>query len=193
MGEIKAGDIIAFSGADWVSDGINLATFGIPRVSIHHVGIVAKLHNDPLLYEAIGAEGTRPTPCVRQGRVTAGFQCHWLREIVETVKGQKIYHLPLRRPLYHHEESRLTEYLDSMVGRPYDKLGAMRSGGFVFRTLQAFMRPEDLAGIFCSESCMATISHVGLVNTRSAGKWNPNSLTRYLRWTGLYGDYRRLV
>ena len=39
--EIKAGDIIGFSGRSWISAGINIATYGIPLWGISHVGIMA--------------------------------------------------------------------------------------------------------------------------------------------------------
>lgn len=187
--QVKSGDLICFSGNDWVCDAINLATFALPRHGIHHVGIVClSVDGCPLVYEAIGCEGTRPMPCERSGLVGAGFQAHYLDDVLD-MTDQRVFHLPLRRALYWHEEERLGNFLDSMIGRPYDKLGAARSGGLVFRILQSFLRREDLAGLFCSEASMSAIVDIGLFSTRSAGLWNPNSMTRFLRAIGLYGQY----
>ena len=187
---INSGDVIAFSGADWVADAINLVTFGLPRVSIHHVGIVSKIRNDVVIYEAIGYAGSRG-PCLRSGCVAAGFQAHLLDDVLAAVSG-KVFHLPLRSPLYTDEEDRLGWYLDSKIGLPYDRLGAARSGGFVFRLAQSLLRPEDTSSIFCSESMIAGLVHVGRVQTRHAGKFNPNAACRMLRRTGVVDAYRRL-
>lgn len=189
--KIQAGDIIAFSGSDWVSDAINLVTWGLPRRGIHHVGIVSLVHNEPVLYEAMSSADYRG-PCCRTGRKVAGFQAHPLREILETVKGQRIYHLPLRRPLYPHEEMRLQEYLDSLLGTPYDRLGAFRAGGIFLRSVASLIHRECLSSLFCSEVAAAALSWIGVFQTRTASRWSPNALCRRLRYEGVCGEYRRI-
>ena len=40
--EIKAGDIIGFSGDSWISTLVNIATYGIPFWGLSHVGIMGR-------------------------------------------------------------------------------------------------------------------------------------------------------
>lgn len=189
--KIQAGDIIAFSGSDWVSDAINLVTWGLPRRGIHHVGIVSLIHNEPVLYEAMSSADYRG-PCLRTGRKVAGFQAHKLDEILDTVEGQRVFQLPLRCPLYPHQETRLQQYLDSLLGTPYDRLGAFRAGGLALRTVASLIHRECLSSLFCSEVAAATLAHIGVFQTRTASQWSPNGLCRRLRYEGVCGDFRRL-
>ena len=47
--EVKAGDLIAFSGDSWISDLVNVATYGIPRWGVSHVGIMGEARDGRLL------------------------------------------------------------------------------------------------------------------------------------------------
>jgi hypothetical protein len=188
---IRSGDLISFVGRDRVAAAIQLGSLGFPLVTPHHVGIVCTIHGSPVIYEAMGYSGTRG-PCLRSGAVTDGFQAHLLDDVLETVTDQAIYHHPLRCELYPHEEDRLGYFLDSLIGRPYDKLGAVRSGGTLLRLLQLFIRPENLNGLFCSESVAAALVEIGRFQTKSAGAWNPAALVRTLRRSGVIEAPRRL-
>jgi hypothetical protein len=191
---VKSGDIIGFVSTDWrdwVAGTINLGSFGIPTKSVHHVGIAGRLHDEPLIYESIGRAGTR-TACCRTGHVTAGCQAHTLTELLATVEGQEIWHYPLRRELYFHEEDRLLYYLDSKIGTPYDKVGAVRSGGLLFSLLNKLLHEEDTSHLFCAEYCMDAHVHVGTAQTNHVGKWNPNRLVRHFRRVGVVGKPNRL-
>ena len=47
--EIKAGDIIGFSGDSWISALVNVATYGIPFWGLSHVGILGHADDGRLL------------------------------------------------------------------------------------------------------------------------------------------------
>lgn len=183
----KSGDVIGFVSKDWrdwISDVINLGTFGIPTQSVHHVGILARPTHEPLLYECVGTDDERP-PCVFLGKQFAGCQAHPLEEILDTVKDCEIWHYPLRCELYPHEEDRLISYLESKIGTPYDVAGAIRSGGWMFSAVNAMLRPENTAAFFCSEWVADAQVHIGRLLTRNVGRWNPNRLTRYMLREGV--------
>lgn len=186
---IKSGDIIGVTGKGIVSGVINLGTFGLPRVGITHVGIVSLEGPEPVLFETTTFK--RP-PCYYQGVEVRGCQAHRLEDFLDFERG-KVWHYPLRRELYEHEAERLRMTLEQSLGLPYDMLGAIRSGGFVFRTLQAVLRREDVAGLFCSEWCAEALTKVGVMRTRHLGTWNPNKLCRRLVWSGVCSEPRRLL
>lgn len=185
---IQDGDIIAVSGVGAASDIINLGTFGLPRHGISHVGIVSHHGPNALIYESTTLG--RP-PCVIQNKAVSGVQAHYLQDYVEFVPG-KIWHYPLRRELYNHEGARLGKVLDEQIGKTYDFGGAIRSGGLIFRTLQATLRPEDLATIFCSEYVAHALRQIGLMQIKSVSSWNPNRLCRHVTKTGICEKPRRL-
>lgn len=180
----KSGDIIGFSGHDWVSDVINLASLGVPRYSISHVGIVGVDGPDVLLYESLHESDFRG-PCVRHGRqIRRGVQAHRLDDVLAKAPATAIWHYPLRRPLYPHEELRLVGYLDSLIGLPYDVAGAARSAGLFLPWLEACLFRENRNSYFCSELCADALVMIGLFQTSNIGYWCPNRFCRHLTWTG---------
>ena len=59
--EVKAGDILGFSGRSWISAGINIATYGIPLWGISHVGIMAHSPDGKLrFFESTSLDGDIP-------------------------------------------------------------------------------------------------------------------------------------
>ncbi len=166
--QFKSGDIIAFSGRNFLSDIINIGTYGIPRWSISHVGIVAESWFAPkdrkFLYEALpdGIKANCPDGTIHRysGRV-------WV--------------YPLYRKLYEDESDRLSTSLANIISIPYDKLGAGRSAGFLFASIQALFRGQDLSTFFCSELIANKLSEIGIHPVTNASKWNPNRLVRDLR------------
>lgn len=162
----KAGDLIAFSGANYVSDMVNLATWGIPRWGISHVGVVAEVDDRLLLFEATTLG---EAPCEIMGH-TSGTQAHSLD--FSKYKG-RVWHYPLYRELYEREGTRLTAYLISVLQTPYDELGALRSARLSFLG-------QDLTSLFCSELVAAAYGKIGILPT-NASKWSPNELVRCLR------------
>lgn len=188
--EFKPGDIIGFCGHSWSSDVINLASYGIPRWSLSHVGIISHggAEHGPLLFESTTGY---PVPCSITGKVFDGTQAHSLDSVVANYNG-KVWHYPLYRQLFVHEEMRLTEFLLSTIGVPYDQLGAFRAGYVLFSWVQSRLREEDLTQLFCSEWCAAAHAAIGILPSENAGRWNPNYFTRYERRCGLLRKPRRL-
>ena len=184
----KAGDIIGFSGDSLVGDIINVATYGVPRWGLCHVGIVAHYQGRPLVFEST-MQGK--LPCAVSGRQIDGTQAHALDELMAT-RGGKVWHYPLYRPLYHDEDRRLTDFLLGSIEMPYDMVGAFRSAGVGLSWIESLLRDQDLTAIFCSEWVAAAYCFVGLHPTDNVSRWNPNRLCRHLRRAQLLRKARRL-
>jgi hypothetical protein len=187
--EIKAGDIIGFSGDSWISALVNIATYGVPFWSLSHVGVLG--HADDgrlLLFESTQLDGL---PCEITGEVFLGTQAHQLEHVVEVYKG-KVWRYPVYRPLYPTEDERLTEFLMSTIHTPYDKLGAIRSAGVGLSWIESLLHPDNLNSIFCSELVAAAYACVGLWATAHVARWNPNRLARWLRSAGVLRKPRKL-
>lgn len=186
---VRPGDLLAFVGTDLAAAVIQLGTFSLPGLGFSHVGVASFLHGEPLIYESTSCG--RP-PCIRAGQVVSGVQAHRLDDLLDATAGQTVWHYPLRRQLYAHEQDRLAYFLDTHIGLPYDLAGAVRSGGFVFNVLQSVLRKENLSALFCSELVAAALVDVGVFQTKSASRWSPNKLVRALRRHGAIGPGRRL-
>ena len=104
IAQVKPGDLVAFSGQTLVSDVINLGTYGIPRWSASHVGVIADAADGRrLLFESTTLDGL---PCEIAGKPFNGTQAHSLDKVVEVYQG-KIWLYPLYRPLFDFESRRL--------------------------------------------------------------------------------------
>lgn len=190
---MKPGDIIAFSGANLTSDFLNVVTYGVPRFSISHVGILADYGinelRSTLLFESTTLNST---PCVIRGVPTRGAQAQLLSTRLRDYKG-KIWHYPLRVPLTKGQSNALTNYLVGMLGTPYGEIEAVRSGGIAWSWIENRLHgPANYAAIFCSEWVAAAQNKIGLFETDNPGKWNPNRLVRRERRICLLDDPRRL-
>jgi hypothetical protein len=187
--DLKAGDVIGFSGESWISFLINIGTYGIPFWGISHVGIMAHAADGRLLlFESTTLEDM---PCEIGGACFNGTQAHSLEKIIERYKG-KVWHYPLCRPLYENEDKRLTEFLMGTLHTPYDAMGAFRSAGVGFSWLESCLREQDLHMIFCSAWCAAALTNIGIFQTDDAARWNPNHFVRTLRRKELVFKPRRL-
>lgn len=188
MSEIKTGDVIAFSGFGHKSVIVNLVTFGWPYWWASHIGIVGEYQGEQLLFESTTLSDI---PCVVQGKSIKGVQAVRLTDRVKSYNG-RVYHYPVYRPLFGFESDRLNEFLLSKIGMPYDLHGGMRSATHGLSWLESRFKGEDLNYIFCSELCAAAHARIGLLQTTSASRWNPNRLIRYERRTGILKRPRRL-
>lgn len=186
---LKPGDIIGFSGRCWVSTIINLFTGGIPFWGLSHVGIMAHDHNGQLLFWESTSESD--LPCEIAGRKIAGVQAHSLNKVLAAYNGRSWLY-SLFRPLYAHEDASLSEFLASLVGRPYDKTGAIRAGGAIVAPIEGLLRQENLNQLFCSEEVAAALAHIGIFQTANASRWSPNRLMRCLRRYGIVRKPERL-
>jgi len=188
--EIKAGDIIGFSGRSWISAAVNIATYGIPLWGISHVGIMAHAADGRLLiFESTSLDGN--IPCEITGKPICGTQAHSLDFILGHYDG-KAYHYPLYRALYPSENERLTAFLIGTIGVPYDMTGAFRSAGVGLSWIESLFRRQDLTSIFCSEWVAAAYAVTGLHPTDNVSRWNPNRLCRHLRGRNILCKPRRL-
>jgi hypothetical protein len=184
----RSGDLIGFSGNGRTSVAINLLTFGIPYWSLSHVAIMGYSGcGRKLLFESTDAG----EPCEITGRPVLGVQAHRLKDSVESYNG-KVWRYPLYRPLYVHENARLTSFLMKQVGHPYDEVGAKMSAGLLFASVCSLIHPQDLGEEFCSELASAAEANIGIFQTTNAGRWNPNSLVRTMRRAGVLGKPIRL-
>jgi hypothetical protein len=186
---LKPADIIGYTGLEWVSGAINLATGGLPFWSINHVGMLAHEKNGRLYVFQSTAYPVRP--CDVTGNLVKGVQGHDVTSI--DLYGGKIWHYPVYRELYTHESDRLTEFMYSHLGVPYDTPGAARSGGKLLASIEALFRRPNLELIFCSELVAAAYAAVGLSATDHSSKWSPNMLLRRLRRDGVLLKPERLV
>jgi len=187
--DLKAGDVIGFSGNSWISGLINIGTYGIPGWGISHVRIMA--HADDgrmLLFESTTLENM---PCEISGECFNGTQAHDLGKILKAYDG-KLWHYPLYRPLYENEDKRLTKFLMATIHTPYDAMGAFRSAGVGLSWVESCFREQDLHMIFCSEWVAAAYADIGILPTVDAARWNPNHLCRTLRRRELVFKPRRL-
>ena len=176
--EIKAGDIIAFTGGHWTSCFINIVTYGIPFWHISHVGIMGEYEGELLLFESTTI---CDIPCVIRGEPFKGTQAVRLDDRLSTYSG-RVKHYPLYRRLFDAERERLNQFLVEHVGIPYDRIGAMRSAGIGFSWVESLLHHEDLSRIFCSEFCAAAHKEIGLLRTDNVSRWNPNRFVRRERW-----------
>ena len=185
---IKTGDIISFSGFGCKSVLVNLVTLGIPFWWASHIGIIGEHKGEQLLFESTTLSNL---PCVIAGEPCKGVQAVRLADRVKMYHG-RVYHYPIYRSLFGFEANRLNEFLLSKIGVPYDLHGGMRSATHGLSWLESRFKGEDLNYIFCSELVAAAHARIGLLQTTSASRWNPNRLIRYERQTGLLKRARRL-
>jgi hypothetical protein len=188
MTQHKPGDVIGFSGRGWLSDAVNLCTYGIPRVSISHVGIVAKAKGELYVFESTSIGDI---PCALLGKPIEGTQAHKLEDTVGRYDGS-VWKYSLHRNLYPHESRRLSLYLLDTLGVEYDRLGAIRSAGVGLSWAESLFREENLTSIFCSEWVMSAISKTGIFPTDNVSRWSPNKMIRRLRRAGIIKRPERL-
>lgn len=185
---LKPGDIIGCSGANFGSDIINLGSYGLPRWSISHVMIVGEDGNDLLLFESTT---DCDIPCALRGVTYNGTQAHYPYHRLALYRG-KVWHYPLLQPLRAYERRELSKYLISTVGRPYDSIGAERSGLKIWSHINAKLHQENTAKLFCSEWVASALREIERFDTLSVSKWSPNALVREAQRRGIVGYPRRL-
>lgn len=185
---VGVGDLIFVSSKGAVSDLINLATWGLPRVGFSHVMLVGDRHGYPVIFESTSFN--RP-PCLIQGRAVRGVQCHNLEDVIE--RGSKMYLCSLRSELYREQENRYNGYLRGRIGRDYDFIGAGLSGGILLKYLASWGCKESNHTMFCSELAAEAAVITGIWNQRHYSRWSPNSLYRRMFYGGVYNKARRIT
>ena len=179
--KIKSGDVIAYSGNSVLSDAINVLSLGVPRISASHVGITCRVGTEMFVFEALMVSSR---PCAITGDTGPGV----IASKIDTPKLSpgRVYRYPLYRPLYAHEKDRLEHFLLSRLGTPYDKYGAIGSGGILTRFFTGRLRRESDQSLFCSELAAQALSEIGLFSTGNFSNWAPNALLRRGRWRGVF-------
>lgn len=185
---MKSGDLIGFSGYNLSGIGINFGSGGIPFYGISHIGIVARYQGVLRLFESTTL---CELPCLVQKKPVSGAQVHDIQKRKNGYHG-KVYHIKLKKKLTTLEAAHLAEFLLHDVGKPYDLLGAGISGGWFLRKIKAYLRPQDLNNLFCSEWCASAWNHIGTFHTGNASTWNPNSLYRESRRRGIVDKKERI-
>lgn len=168
---------------------INIGSFGIPFYGFSHIGIVASYFGRNRLFESTTFN---TSPCLIQGKSVSGSQCQSLDIRIRSFQGS-VRRIPIKNPLTLEQGTRLTEYLVSNTGKPYDYLGAERSGGKLWAQMHRLLHPEDTASLFCSEWCVLAMRETDVFRSTNASAWNPNSLYRAVVRRGTHGRRQRLT
>lgn len=173
---LRAGDVVGFSGQGFVSDAINLGSFGVPRWGLSHIGIIGRYRGRRYLFESTTLNAGKP--CDILGQCCSGVQAHTLDDI--TKRPGKVWAYKLNTMLTKTQDRQHTLRLLSHLGTAYDYFGAGRSGGFVLRNVEGLLRPEDLSTFFCSELVALMLDELKLLDIDNASAQSPNSLGRKL-------------
>ena len=193
--QLAPGDIIGYSGDNWLSWMVNLATYGVPWWNLSHIGIVGeytfpgKTVPELLLFES--TESTSELPCAITGKPFHGSQAFHISPRLQEYQG-KVWHYPLCRPLYDFERARLNKFLMDTLHIPYDEMGACRSAGIGLSWIESLLREQDLTSIFCSEWCCAAHTYIGLFRTDNVSRWSPNRFVRVERRVHILRKRQRL-
>ncbi len=198
LSTIRPGDMLGFCPPwhDPLGAAINLGSLGIPGRGLSHVGLVADVAVDgaavTCLYESTTTFGK---PCLVRGEVVEGVQCHPVADRVRGYRG-RVWRYPLRRRISDYEAVCLEERLRKLCVNecPYDTLGALRSRSMVGAAVMRWkFYQEDIQELFCSELVANEWALMRILKTRSASRWNPNSLARYAVRHGLTFEPTEIV
>lgn len=176
---LRAGDLLLFSGRDLTSRVIEWATRG-PS----HVGILCP-HAD---YSALLYESTTlcDEPCVLTGNCIKGVQAHFPASRIAHYPGTvSVLRLMPAWKLNREEVALLHRWLSHVVSEAYDLRGAILSGTRLFKWT-ALMPYPDLGSLFCSELCAAALMRLHRMPLANPSAYNPASLMRELRRCGTY-------
>ncbi|MBL1176438.1 hypothetical protein [Pantanalinema sp. GBBB05] len=147
---LKPGDVIAFSGKDFPSTGVKVATCS----SFVHVAIVFQAH-EPGSYEdsVLIAESHIDTslPSVGTGKRILGVQLQWLAQRIAATDCP-VWWAALKQPLNSNALSQMQQWLLEVEQRriPYDFVQAIGAGFDLLDHWGLENRTDDSA-LFCSE------------------------------------------
>lgn len=174
----QPGDVLAFMGHGVTSRLIEWLTWG-PS----HVGIVCSSSMGPVLVESTSL---CKRPCLVAGMPVVGVQVHRPCERIEDYGGRcKVYRLAPMWKLTSAESDRLTASLMGFVEARdrYDYGRALLSATKVIKWLNY----PDEGSQFCSELCAGVLMRIGRLPVSNPAGYNPGSLCRELRRTGVAG------
>lgn len=190
-GDFLPGDQLYFLGEDETSRAIawKTASWGQrlvgPKFShvaicgeIHHGQLVFNTHCGVLLFESTTLCDLR---CTLTGKSVKGVQAHDPQTRIDAYRGQ-VWRLRLTDPLAAEESRKLTTFLLSEIGKPYDYRRALRLAGRHFDAESMMPTPNAR---FCSE-----LNAIGLKRVDRIGRdhdpesFSPNSLARLMLHSG---------
>ena len=181
LDSLTDGDVVGFSGCGFVSDSINVGTYGIPRWNLSHVGIISSYRGNRYLFESTTTN--KGVPCEILGKPISGVQAHRLTDILR--RPGKVWKYPLAETLSCQHKQVLLLRLLSYLGTPYDYKGAARTGGFLLRLIEGSLHNQDISQFFCSELVAIALTEVGSASIINASGQSPNSLVRRLKRRGI--------
>jgi hypothetical protein len=147
---IRQGDIFAFGGQDWISNGIKLFT----RSAISHVAPVARIEADGriVLIESTTLDGVK------------GVQRNYASERIAHYNGD-VWWLPLADGVRAETDwSRYYSFLEAQLGKPYDYRQCLQMAWAPLAHVPGlgFLRNhEGLAKFYCSELVAAALEQAG--------------------------------
>lgn len=192
--EFQPGDIVLFAGRGFESRWIALVTCTpwqwFQDTPFSHIGICARDPNDPrgrvLMFEST-------TLCDLACEIThqknKGTQAHLPADRIKNYDGG-VWRLRLNRfeSLNEPESAKLSNFLLSEIGKPYDYEGAMISATRWLRLCE-WMYPT-MDNMFCSYYVAAALKVIDKVdNDLNPRAYNPARLARNLQY---WGTYQRL-
>ncbi len=189
------GDLVLFAGQGLESRWIALVTCQpLELLSgrwFSHIGICARDPHDDrgrvLLFESTTL---CDLPCEISRRKTPGTQAHLPADRIASYPG-KVWRLRLsiREALAEPQSQRLSDFLLSEIGKPYDYAGAMISATRRLR-LASWLYPT-MDRLFCSYYVMAALKDIGKVDKDlNPRAYNPARVARNLQVWGTYQPLR---
>ena len=182
------GDLVLFAGQGFESRWIALVTCRPLELLLgrwfSHIGVCARdQQGRVLLFESTTL---CDLPCEIQHRKMCGTQAHLPAERIASYAGNAWrLRLAERETLSEPESRRLSDFLLSEIGRPYDYAGAMISATWRLR-LSSWLYPT-LKRLFCSYYVMAALKDIGKVDKDlNPRAFNPARVARDLQTWGSY-------
>lgn len=196
---LRAGDVLAYSGKGWLSGFINLVTGRLPDHGASHVSILAtyvKLSRGDvsslLNFESTSVYEDKPeNACEITRKYIRGVQAHTLEFAL--ARPGKIWVYRLKRPLTRAQQKKLTAYIDSQLGKPYKYFGAGKSFGGGFRAwIRNKLGREDTGALFCSDLVGGAVNVFWDKEFETPSAFSPNNLLAELTSDGVYEGPERL-
>lgn len=181
MGDWESGSLLLFWGKEPISRAISFFTRG-PS----HVGVITspRSRHPALLWEATTL---CDLPDYLTNRPRIGFQCHVPEERIESYNGSvALLTLVDGEKLFKHEAEFLWQWLEHrhLENVKYNYPGALMSA-LLLRWTHLLPYP-DMHSLFCSQICARALQRFGKVRRCNAGVFNPASLVREVRSSGVY-------
>lgn len=161
--QIKIGDVITFSGTDFPSAVVKVATQSIyVHVAIvHSIDLQAPPENAILIAES---HIDCSLPSVGTGKRALGVQFQWLFNRL-TQHPEQAWWVPLKTPLSLESIAKLQVWLQTMESQeiPYDFIQAIGAGIAQVEPIKIKINP-DFSALFCSELVTRALQITGAID-----------------------------